>query len=845
MKRAFHTRVIINMGILLLVAGMVGFTGLYAAGVIGQKTAEEQTTEETEQVTEGNGVLEQGFGTKESPFLIQDAKEFLKFAESVNDGMTYSGQYVDLMTDVDLQIMTEGIHIGIADSECQFHGIFNGNGHQIQNLNINRPDGEAGLFVNLGGTVCNLSVANGTIKGLVSGAIASSTNSEAVIANCYNWALVTGEMAGGITGKNKGTIANCANDMSAGTALLVGDSSGGVTEYCYNGSGSEYTYYCNNRGDETPPENVGSALDSLNHRIGGLSQLYPVSNWQIWEMQGEQLVLTTQAADTIEEAWLAIETAGQGRKIAGYYSENEDAWCFAIPEGSQVTEWNTEVITKLENEDSWKNSIDTTDTSYVFAGIDYQFKYLINDTIPSVFVDTNEENSDGLSYLQDNKENELKGNLLLLNEKGSTLYNGMLDKISGRGNDSWLAAKKSYSFSLKAPADLLNMGTDNDYILLAGYRDNSLLTYKIIQDMAKEMQLPYAPESRFINLYIDGNYIGMYLLAEKMEIGTNRFDLNDLYTQTKESNGHKLSTFPQEIWKSDTTPATKVWYDIEKEPADHSGGYVLELDAKDYNEKQSRFISNRGISVTLKGNTYATKSQVDYISEYWQEFEDALYSEDGYNAQGNYYADYIDIESFADQWAMYELSEDSSLSGSVYFYKDSDASGDGKLHAAYAWDVEHSFIAEDSDVTTGWICNKLVGDMEEEAAGYWVQLYSHKDFAEQVYQEWAAKFVPAIQKLLQQEEVMNDVGVSSISGYERSYSYAGAINSTRWTNCNIWDKGERIRIFLTSRSQFLSTALACFSRDYDYIEETDGTFYGCYYALNETEEDRKVAIVFE
>lgn len=828
----------VNILICLVMTSTFVLTPIYGKNAMLTDMTNEQMVSENA-ITE-NTISDEITSITAEPILIQNEAEFLKFAEDVNNGNTYAGQQVELLADLNFHIMTDGIYVGIADSENNFQGTFNGNGHKIENLTINVPDGEAGLFVNLGGTVCNLKVVNGTVSGLISGGIASSVTDTGVIANCSNELTVTGDTAGGIAGISQGTIINCVAFATGGSTAMVGDNSSGVLSYCYNQINGSLSLYCNSCGDETLPEENRPMLQVLNDNLDRLHNLYLANNWEQWEMKENAPMLTENPASLLDTATISIMVSNKMHSLSGYFSESENAWCFAIPEGTEIQNRILELQFPSNVSDKMEVPMDTIDYAYEKEGIHYTFKFLTNDTVPSIFVDTNGEEADSLAYLKEDKKHELKGELSVVSEKGETIYTTVLESISGRGNDSWLAAKKGYNLKLKKAAELLSMGIDKDYVLIPGYRDNSLLSYKITQDMAKQMQIAYAPESRLVNAYIDGNYMGLYLLTEKMEIGTNRFNINDLYKETKKMNGNDLTGFTRETWSSDTTKANRVWYDIPNEPSDNTGGYLLELDAKDYDEKQSRFVSDNGTSITLKSNTYATKSQVDYVADLWQDFENAVSSENGYNEKGIYYADYIDMESFADQWLMYELNEDTSMTGSIYFYKDSDLTGDGRIHAGYTWDVEHSFI-EEEHITKGWIMGRMKGELTE-SAPYWIKLYQHDDFAQLVYQEWKNKYVLALQILLDTNEVNNPESLSSITGYERAYTYAAAINSTRWAECNWWDKGEHVRMFLTARSEFLTKSLSTYLLGYDYYGEEDGVYYGYRYAANDGAEDSKEVI---
>lgn len=84
-----------------------------------------------------------------------------------------------------------------------------------------------------------------------------------------------------------------------------------------------------------------------------------------------------------------------------------------------------------------------------------------------------------------------------------------------------------------------------------------------------------------------------------------------------------------------------------------------------------------------------------YISEYYQEFEDAVYAADGsgYNAEtGLFYYDYVDVDSLVKIFLIQELglNADGFIS-SLFFYKDAD----GKMYAGPVWDQEMT-------LGTGW-----------------------------------------------------------------------------------------------------------------------------------------------
>lgn len=169
-----------------------------------------------------------GDGTQENPYRVENAKQLLYFAEQVNNGETYTGQYISLESDIDLKYK-EWIPIGFGVEDpnegysTYFDGNFNGNGHKIKNINIQRENMTGvGLFsvITENGLVENLEVTSGRVIGkLFVGGIAGETAGN--IKNCISDLEIiaqdnskgwSGEFAGGISGSIVfGSIENCTN----------------------------------------------------------------------------------------------------------------------------------------------------------------------------------------------------------------------------------------------------------------------------------------------------------------------------------------------------------------------------------------------------------------------------------------------------------------------------------------------------------------------------------------------------------------------------------------------------------------------------------------------------------
>lgn len=89
-------------------------------------------------VIDENAAFSKGDGTESNPYIIHTAAQLTKFAESVDDGTSYAGQYVKLDSDIDLSSIDNFNPIGQEDGSNGkiFAGTFDGDGHTVSGLKI-------------------------------------------------------------------------------------------------------------------------------------------------------------------------------------------------------------------------------------------------------------------------------------------------------------------------------------------------------------------------------------------------------------------------------------------------------------------------------------------------------------------------------------------------------------------------------------------------------------------------------------------------------------------------------------------------------------------------------------
>ena len=166
-----------------------------------------------------------GEGTEESPYLIKDVADFLEMTEAVNASPYYAGAYYRMENSLDLKDVDI---TGIASAN-PFGGTFDGAGHVLKNVNIsNGSTNYTGLFCKVeGGTIKNLGIESGTIKGgYYVGGFAGYAN-QATIINCFNGAEIFGySCVGGLAGEIQDS--NIYNSFNKGLIRITYKSIGGL-----------------------------------------------------------------------------------------------------------------------------------------------------------------------------------------------------------------------------------------------------------------------------------------------------------------------------------------------------------------------------------------------------------------------------------------------------------------------------------------------------------------------------------------------------------------------------------------------------------------------------------------
>ncbi len=426
-------------------------------------------------------------------------------------------------------------------------------------------------------------------------------------------------------------------------------------------------------------------------------------------------------------------------------------------------------------------------------GAAYSLVVLQSENVPSLHITTE---SGSMAAVHASKSHKEKADIVIF-DNGEEVVDAELEYIKGRGNSTWGLKKKPYNIKFESKTDLFGMGKAKKWSLLANYLDLSDMRNHIAYDLAERVGLLYTSKHISVDLYIDGDYYGNYLLCESVEVGSTRVDIADLEGDTEDANENDLDEYSlggaQESNYKNLVAGSQKWVEIPENPENITGGYLLEFELPNrYVSEVSGFITDRNQAIVLKAPEYASEAQVKYISALYQEFEDALYSETGYNELGRHYTEYIDVESFVKMYVFQEYVKnlDAGLT-SFYIYKDSDSD---LFVASPVWDFDYalgnsySVYGSNLSYSEGWWAGKLYYRTDNDTqylTTILATLYKHDDFFSLACKEWSSTFAP----------VLTTGYFNTLKTYSDTITSSAVMNAIRW---NAFETGDAA----TARSSY-------------------------------------------
>ena len=390
-----------------------------------------------------------------------------------------------------------------------------------------------------------------------------------------------------------------------------------------------------------------------------------------------------------------------------------------------------------------------------------------------------ETQSGRMEYIHQAKGNKESGQISVYQNNGELEYAGALESIRGRGNYTWLNhEKKPYNLTLSVQADLLGLGAAQEWVLLANAEDPSHMRNKLVCDFADKFGLRYTSDSRWVDLYLNGEYAGLYLLCERNEVHPQRVSV------------------------------------------EQGDGFLVSLEPQDRTEQQGNPFVSTEAGQTLR--IHHSGQDAEQLQQTWQSVEHALLAEDGIDpVTGKYWTELIDLDSWARKYLVEEVF--GNFDGcyiSQYFYRGA-TRGDDRIFAGPVWDFDLSMgnrACWALNDPQSFCANRLVVTQQTQAPWFY-ELYRKPEFYHYVTNLYSEEFLPLLERMVAVVQTTHIPGIQQ----------AAELNSVRWEQGSAAEEWAYITDYLSRRCDFFDRLWN--RHEPFYIVEMSSQIGG-YYAYN-------------
>ena len=100
-------------------------------------------------------------------------------------------------------------------------------------------------------------------------------------------------------------------------------------------------------------------------------------------------------------------------------------------------------------------------------------------------------------------------------------------EIRGRGNSTWGLAKKPYRIKFAESTRFLgrDRAKARSWTLLANHADKSLIRNALASEVGTFVGQPFTPAARFVDLVLNGTYLGNYQLSDQVNVDKRRVNI--------------------------------------------------------------------------------------------------------------------------------------------------------------------------------------------------------------------------------------------------------------------------------------------------------------------------------
>lgn len=388
--------------------------------------------------------------------------------------------------------------------------------------------------------------------------------------------------------------------------------------------------------------------------------------------------------------------------------------------------------------------------------------------------DADGNGTDLLTYLSQDKENDAKATGAIVDSNGN-VDNTAIKKIKGRGNTTWAKEKKPFNVTYEDAVSIDGMEETKKLSLLANYQDSTLARNRFLLDLADAVSIPYSSDSRFVDFYMNGEYLGSYQVTQKVDIGKNNLvKAVDDNTHLNED-GTLKEEFP----------------------------FLVEIDAGAGDTDYHTYSSKAKCNLTVKGpELNEGDAYYNEVLKTVQTRFDEMYTAIVNNSDN--LEELVDIDSMAKIVLINELSKNWDVGiSSFYLTYMADEDGNYKFFGSPCWDYDNSLgnatgvkndlrsmgVTDYEEPTGWWTTYKLNSGRGSGKTGkYTLPGYAmmNEKILQRMAEIWFEEFVPAIEILNSENVYTGEIYSKDVyydylkASAEMNYEIGWRINTGDW-----------------------------------------------------------------
>ena len=329
-------------------------------------------------------------------------------------------------------------------------------------------------------------------------------------------------------------------------------------------------------------------------------------------------------------------------------------------------------------------------------------------------------------------------------------------KIRGRGQTSWSMPKKPYRIKLDEESKVFGMPSNKDWDLLANYSDKTLLRNSLGFYLSAIMGMAWTPLYQAVDVYLNGNYNGSYIIVQHKEVARKKVNINPI---------------PPDALSGEAL----------------EGDYYVEVEGSEFDFSSPRCYNTEiyGIPFQFKDPEIPEPEQREYFKNQVRAFEQRL--RDGKYTCEDSYNEYIDVDSFVDNYIIQEISKniDGNMRKSTFLTKEKGR----KLRIYHVWDFDIAFgncnyMHTEFNGSNGiyghdprtWFI-KDIGHLGK-GKGWYPNLFKDPEFVAAVKKRWKEVY-PQLQKA---PDFLDTEAAVNRSSYDNNFNKWKILGTYVWPN---------------------------------------------------------------